>query len=648
MYYSKILKSIVVAFTASLIASFSTVVSADSGEFDVVSYNIHGNLGFGGVGASTRQKMGAKLQSDINRWKKGVILGVQEDWEYVTPDESWEFWKNPSLNPADYTKHSTCNHWKSTRKPIRLKYQSKIHKVPAKVGPLFPFKYGSECYTPIGNTNKINRWAWNDGLNLFSSFQFDTSLYRETWKQLDRVYLGEIAAYKGFSKATLTISGDFRIDVYNVHAGPSNLRPSQFTQLTKAIKKHSAGKAVIVLGDTNLSWSKAVQCKGIKREKPEEYNCGKFYFDSDLMTFRAFLGMNDLKSACQEAKSCEDPKWNYRNGVIIDQIMYRGNSEYSLELVDFEQLDYTTAAVTMSDHEPIRARLRWKKLSKLTGAKIDGANSVKEANSETYACLAQFEDGSSEAVRATWSLVSVVSGAPTYAHLQPLDDGRATLSARAVEADKKALLRCSFEYFGNVSTAVKEVQIKDGGALYRLEIQGPDRIANTTFGVYSSIVHWPDGTSEPQEATWSVTAGGAYAEIQYADRPNIKLVTKQKVNQEQTVTIQSEFIWAQEKKAITKDVAIYPTVGPDPGTGEDDKQDVPVVVNISAANAPSLPGLRIACKTGPDDLSMSPNCPVLRWKGHDYWALSLPRQPKCYGAGITRRKRQACLKRRVA
>ncbi len=365
-------------------------------------------------------------------------------------------------------------------------------------------------------------------------------------------------AKKGFCRATLRISHDFEIDVYNLHAAAgepllgkflkgfkndpvetAKLRRIQFAQLTQAIKEHSQGKAVIVLGDTNLHWMDSTSPS----------------YSIDKKTFNDFLRENHLKSACQELGICEKPGWTSSwplpHGAEIDQIMFRGNDQYDLKVIDFYQLDYD-----ISDHEPIVALLMWRKdlgeTKVLTGLKIEGSDSITEAASEKYVCLKEYDDGTTEAVDATWT----IDRGDAHAYLNPVSG---VLSAHAVDEDKTVTIRCTYEEPAKSLTATKDVQIKETGELYSLEIQGPDRVADTATGTYACIVHWSDGSSEPEEATWTVTEGQAYASIEYAEYPKVKLVPKQQLAQEQTVTIRCEFIWAQEKKATTKVVVIYPS-----------------------------------------------------------------------------------------
>lgn len=68
----------------------------------------------------------------------------------------------------------------------------------------------------------------------------------------------DCGALKGFSVATTTLADGVEVDVYNLHADAGNgdgdisARKANFEQLAAFITENSAGRAVIVGGDTNL------------------------------------------------------------------------------------------------------------------------------------------------------------------------------------------------------------------------------------------------------------------------------------------------------------------------------------------------------------------------------------------------------------
>jgi endonuclease/exonuclease/phosphatase family metal-dependent hydrolase len=106
---------------------------------------------------------------------------------------------------------------------------------------------------------RAGRLHFGDGLSQFASQPF-TALQREPWLSCH----GVVDSYfdcltpKGFISTRQRLAEDVEIDVYNVHldAGPSSAdqqaRDAQLDQLIEAIAHRSAGRAILLAGDTNL------------------------------------------------------------------------------------------------------------------------------------------------------------------------------------------------------------------------------------------------------------------------------------------------------------------------------------------------------------------------------------------------------------
>jgi hypothetical protein len=98
-----------------------------------------------------------------------------------------------------------------------------------------------------------------DGLSQFSCFPF-SPLQREPWRTchgvLDSYF--DCLTPKGFSWTRQTLTAGVELDVYNVHLdagwGQADFaaREAQVEQLIAAIAKRSAGRAVLLAGDTNI------------------------------------------------------------------------------------------------------------------------------------------------------------------------------------------------------------------------------------------------------------------------------------------------------------------------------------------------------------------------------------------------------------
>lgn len=139
---------------------------------------------------------------------------------------------------------------------------------------------------------------------------------------------------KGFVRTTLELAPGVIVDLYNLHndagraAGDATAREKQVRQLLAYIAMHSAGRAVIVAGDTNMK-------------------------DTDEAQLMLLLSGAGLTDACR-ATSCTDI---YR----YDRVMFRSSATVTLSVtswaVDLSFVDSTGAQ--LSDHEPVAVTLSW-------------------------------------------------------------------------------------------------------------------------------------------------------------------------------------------------------------------------------------------------------------------------------------------------
>lgn len=127
------------------------------------------------------------------------------------------------------------------------------------------FAYGSELRRgvtlPFQSPAFVRgeQWNYGDGLSYFSRMKFG-ELRREAW----RACHGMVDSYfdcltpKGFASARVEIAEGVEVDVYNVHLDAGNgeldlkARVAQVEQLVSAIRERSAGRAVLLAGDTNI------------------------------------------------------------------------------------------------------------------------------------------------------------------------------------------------------------------------------------------------------------------------------------------------------------------------------------------------------------------------------------------------------------
>lgn len=179
----------------------------------------------------------------------------------------------------------------------------------------------------------------NDGLNRFSQFPFG-NLTRVMWSACNGVINGsnDCLATKGFSFARHTIAPGVEVDVYNLHADAGggqddqNARTQQFAQLATYIQAFSAGRAVIVAGDTNL--------KGTRRPQDET-------------TLTDFMGIVGLTDTARYLGAPED----------IDRILWRDGPQLRLVPRRWREADEfkDAAGNDLSDHEAVHVDFDWTK-----------------------------------------------------------------------------------------------------------------------------------------------------------------------------------------------------------------------------------------------------------------------------------------------
>ena len=152
----------------------------------------------------------------------------------------------------------------------------------------------------------------------------------------------DCSAQKGFSFARTEVAPGVEIDVYNLHAEAGNgeadmvARAANFAQLTEHVLEHSAGRAVIVGGDTNLHI-----------EHPDRPSDRRVWDD-----FRAATGIADV---C-DAIDCGD------DDAEIDKFAFRSSDDLRLiaESHVFERDRFTRAdGQPLSDHDPVAVSFLW-------------------------------------------------------------------------------------------------------------------------------------------------------------------------------------------------------------------------------------------------------------------------------------------------
>ena len=182
-----------------------------------------------------------------------------------------------------------------------------------------------------------NRLDFGDGLSQFARFPF-SAFRRVPWLSCHGVFdaFFDCLTPKGFTVARQSLAEGVVLHVYNLHmdagwsSGDKAARRKQVAQLIGAIRRESAGHALIVGGDTNI-------------------------LRQDEGLLEQLLSEAQLKDACAEVR-CSEPG-------RIDRVLYRSSPELLLGVrkwrVDHAFVD--ARGRPLSDHLPVAVAFDWER-----------------------------------------------------------------------------------------------------------------------------------------------------------------------------------------------------------------------------------------------------------------------------------------------
>lgn len=268
----------------------------EEGELSLLTYNVAGLPDFISAAANQRSGSMKEISKKINRFD---IVNVQEDFHYHQ-----ELYEGGS-------KH--------------------LFRTPHKVA------------LPYG-----------DGLNTFSKYPIRKT-ERIAWQHCNG---SDCLAAKGFSYTRIEIAKNVSVDVYNIHATArddkyaATARQRNISQLAAYINTHSAGKAIIVMGDFNAHFAAAWD---------------------NMLWFTEKTGLQDVWVArvkngeCPPSHSTFVPSHKLTltdSCESIDKIFFRNNAslEFSPSQYKVEKQYFTDKnGIPLSDHHAISCVLQWRK-----------------------------------------------------------------------------------------------------------------------------------------------------------------------------------------------------------------------------------------------------------------------------------------------
>ncbi|MGW8765171.1 jacalin-like lectin [Streptomyces sp. NPDC055815] len=196
------------------------------------------------------------------------------------------------------------------------------------------------------------------GLNTLSKSPYDGDDFeRARWNscQYDS---GDCLTPKGFTFARQRLAEGVYVDFYNLHtnagtnAGDLAARADNLNQLTAFIRTHSAGNAVVVMGDTNTRYTRA-------GDTIAEFAAANALTDAWVELIRG--GTPPAKGS--DALVCDQSGPTVPNTCeVVDKILYRGSKLVSLKATSYSNEHaafLTDGGLMLSDHDPVAVGFSW-------------------------------------------------------------------------------------------------------------------------------------------------------------------------------------------------------------------------------------------------------------------------------------------------
>jgi endonuclease/exonuclease/phosphatase family metal-dependent hydrolase len=281
-----------------------------SGSFSVLSYNVAG--------------LPQELSTVNPKEHLPLISPLLNEYDVVMTQEDFDWW-TPLLDSFDFV-----HYHERLRAQATHQYRSGRHPGPEAAG-LDP------ATRPDLNVG--------DGLGFLSRMPI-TEADRQAWGGCFGGFdtndggAADCLAMKGFARTTMTLANGVEVDVYTLHAEAGStaedqrLQAADFDQLADYIETHSAGKAIVLGGDTNLHTSPG---------------------STDLAIWRDFLSRTGLVDTCTTGVGCNEP-------ASIDKIALRSADGVTLTPTahSFPRSRFTDPeGVALSDHPPLVVEIDW-------------------------------------------------------------------------------------------------------------------------------------------------------------------------------------------------------------------------------------------------------------------------------------------------
>ncbi|MFF0010975.1 jacalin-like lectin [Streptomyces sp. NPDC005374] len=224
------------------------------------------------------------------------------------------------------------------------------------------FNYHSYLYA--GDTNHAYRTPTSggagigSGLNTLSKLPYDEDDFERVHWNSCQIDSGDCLTPKGFTFMRERLAEGVYVDFYNLHTnagtndGDEASRADNLSQLTAFINSHSAGNAVVVMGDTNTRYTRSA-------DTIAEFGAANGLTDAWVKLIRG--GSAPAKGS--DALVCDQTGTTVPNTCeVVDKVLYRSSRLVSLNATSYNNEHskfLTDAGLMLSDHDPITVGFTW-------------------------------------------------------------------------------------------------------------------------------------------------------------------------------------------------------------------------------------------------------------------------------------------------
>ena len=194
------------------------------------------------------------------------------------------------------------------------------------------------------------------GLNTLSALPYDEDDFERVRWNSCQYDSGDCLTPKGFTFLRVRLSEGVYLDYYNLHTnagtndGDEASRADNLAQLTSFIASHSAGNAVVVMGDTNTRYTRSAD------------TIAEFAASNGLTDAWVQLERGGVAPAKGSATLSCDPAAVTDTCEVVDKVLYRSSPLVTLRATSYanKHAEFLNAAGAMlSDHDPIAVGFSW-------------------------------------------------------------------------------------------------------------------------------------------------------------------------------------------------------------------------------------------------------------------------------------------------